>query len=94
MLYHYINVDGTIHTDTKKPSLEDMQKFVGGYIERTKINYNGKSCILIVNEEGHYKGLPINKKVTIDYMRTWGHYHQIVGNVIICEKEYKKHKKV
>tara|TARA_B100001758_G_C17757236_1_gene278302 strand:- start:92 stop:352 length:261 start_codon:yes stop_codon:yes gene_type:complete len=42
----------------KEPSLEELQKLVGGYIEMHNIG----NTHLIVNEEARIIGLPINKK--------------------------------
>lgn len=42
----------------KEPSLQELQKLVGGYIEMHNIG----NTHLIVNEEARIIGLPINKK--------------------------------
>ena len=44
--------------DDKEPTLEELQKLVGGYIE---LMYIGNTH-LIVNEEAYLMELPINKK--------------------------------
>jgi len=43
-----------------KLTLEEMQKLVGGYIERVKVRYYGKVKDMWVNEEGLIHGLPVN----------------------------------
>jgi len=54
--------------DDKEPTLEELQKLVGGYIE---VKYFGmaaeftgpdKDMQLVMNEEGKIHGLPLNKK--------------------------------
>lgn len=52
MRYKLVTVEGKI-SQKDKMSLEDMQKFVGGYIEY--------SDNIICNEEGLLLGLPKNK---------------------------------
>jgi hypothetical protein len=42
----------------KEPSLQELQKLVGGYIEMHNIG----NTHLIINEEARIVGLPINKK--------------------------------
>jgi len=43
------------------PSLEELQKLVGGYIEVQTLR-NGDS--LVINEEGMMQNLPINKEAS------------------------------
>ena len=45
--------------DDKEPTLEELQKLVGGYIELKELNDDTQ---LILNEEGHILRLPTNKK--------------------------------
>ena len=45
----------------EKFTLEELQRLVGGYIERVPMS-NGKS--MYVNEEGKLNGLPYNEKAT------------------------------
>lgn len=53
-----IYADGTIEDVNAKWTLQQMQEFVGGYIERTPANIAHRS--LIVNEEGILMDLPVN----------------------------------
>ncbi len=53
-------------------TLEQKQKLVGGYIEFAYC----EDCVLIVNEEGVFKGLDINEEATALYG------HVIVGDAI------------
>lgn len=63
-------------------SLEEMQGFVEGSIEI--VNLSGQR-IMIVNEEGKIKNLPVNQTAT-----TIANFNDIVdiihGNVIICHQ--------
>lgn len=67
MKYKLITFDGKVSTRSKM-SLEQMQKFVGGYIEL--VNILGKR--FYCNEDGIRLNLPNNKIVP-----------QFVGNVIM-----------
>ena len=49
--------------DDKEPTLEELQKLVGGYIEV----YDVDSMQIVLNEEGRLIGLPVNKKA-MDYI--------------------------
>jgi len=61
------------------PSLEEMQKFVGGYVEALQLK-NGHT--LYVNEDGRIKNLPVNKMATAFWDATYVNGGPIVGNVI------------
>ena len=61
--------------DEKKFSLEELQKYVGGYIEIIRLPH--REC-LVVNEEGNLQGLPLNAMVSTAYG------HHIVGDVVYC----------
>ena len=81
-----ISVDGT-ETETqpassKEFSLEELQGFVGGYIEivRTK---DGKA--MIINEEGKLKGLEANPAATKLVELFAGDY--IAGPALVVEEE-------
>jgi len=43
-------------------TLEQMQEAVGGFVEVVAIPY--KAIRVLVNEEGRFKGLPLNEKVS------------------------------
>lgn len=66
-------------------SLEELQKFVGGYIEIHHIA-DGKLC-MVINEEGKINHLPLNPIATRIYnlFSPVSIYDYIVGNVLICE---------
>lgn len=78
-----IKSDGTISEfklKGKKPSLEEMQQAVGGYIEMIPTN---DGCIMILNEDGKMKGLPLNSVATSMVTLFQGDF--IVGDVLIGE---------
>lgn len=62
-----IRVDGTVETflpsKGKKFSLEEVQKLVGGYVERLRVPEPG-GAVLLVDEEGIPKGLPLNRNAS------------------------------
>jgi len=64
-------------TNAKTFSLEELQTFVGGYIEEVRLN--GK--IMFVNEEGLLEGLAANRIASLEARRT------IVGDVLVCHNE-------
>lgn len=64
-------------------SLEELQEFVGGYIEILSL---GGNLIMVVNEEGKLLDLASNKTATKEYwFYTKNYSDYIVGNVLICE---------
>jgi hypothetical protein len=57
-----IYADGRIEEGNWKMSLEELQQFVGGYIERVRCSTKNRA--LIVNEEGFYEHLAPNPNAT------------------------------
>lgn len=80
--------DGTILSITpnkgNKFTLEELQKYVGGYIQIIYLQHN---YIMIINEEGKLKSLPKNEEATklANFHSDFDDY--IVGNVVICKSE-------
>jgi len=62
-----------------KPSLEEMQQIVGGYIEPLRVEHEGHIRTMVVNEEGKLIRLPLNIRASEIAGR------EIVGNVFILE---------
>lgn len=62
-------------------SLEELRSFVGGYIEVLDL-YDDE--MMVVNEEGKLKGLPINEMATWYLLDNSRYSDVIVGNVLIC----------
>lgn len=64
-------------------SLEELQEFVGGYIETITLL---DDLIMVVNEEGKLLGLPFNKAATeILWYHTNNTDDYIAGSALICE---------
>ena len=67
----------------RKPSLDELQKMVGGYIEIVAEKY-GKQ--LIANEEGNILGLDINWEATKEYNDFFEKQGMILGDAVLLEK--------
>lgn len=68
--------DGTETKQPNKPEYKELQALTSGghantLIERTKVQYLGKRCDCIVNEEGILLRLPLNSKATALYQADW-----------------------
>lgn len=85
MKNYIIHTDGTIEPivlrNPKEISLEEMQKAVGGYIERVGTYLD---CSVWANEEGLLKGLPLNVRASELC------YRPIVGDVLVVEEKLVK----
>ena len=67
--WYLITTDETVTAlPSPKPSLEEMQRAVGGYVEH--VTLDGRTG-LWVNEEGKLTGLPVNSLAT----RVWEFYY-------------------
>jgi hypothetical protein len=69
-------------------TLEELQGFVGGYIQISPIK---NELLMVMDEDGHSKNLPINQKAS--QLHSYGppqsgYYDRpgIVGDVLVCEK--------
>ena len=78
-----------------EPTLEEAQKFVGGYVEGITFP-NGD--YLIINEEGKLMGLPLNPEATALWRATFdndnfvtGRKDFVVGPAILIKKDALKH---
>jgi hypothetical protein len=69
----------------KKPSLEEMQQAVGGYIEMIPTK---DKRMMVINEEGKMKHLPLNSVATSMVTLFQGDF--IVGDVLIGEPSLLK----
>ena len=69
----------------KEPTLEEMQEFVGGYIQVVQAK-NGDD--IVFNEEGRIFGLPINYEASEHWLGKSQYddlYNNILGNVLILK---------
>lgn len=62
--------------------LKELQEIVQGYIELVNLS---STEYMVVNEEGHLIGLPLNPSATVLYKKDL-----IVGDVLICKKSQIK----
>lgn len=77
-----IRADGTREElEDREPTLEELQEVVGGYIEIVR-SYQDLDEVLVVNEEGRLKGLPINELASLVAKR------MIVGDVVVLPESY------
>jgi len=76
---YLLKTDGTIEQMGWNPSLEEMQKAVGGYIQIVR---TGNVGYMYCNEEGKILGLPYNKPAT--QMLDFDDY--VVGDVVVMEE--------
>ena len=69
----------------KEPTLKEMQKFVGGYIQVVQAK-NGDD--IVFNEEGRIFGLPINYEASEHWLGKGQYddlYNNILGNALILK---------
>lgn len=79
-------IEDTIDVEPKNGadfSLEELQEFVGGYIEIIDL-FDG--TLMVINEEGKLKDLPFNIPATLIYSKKYGMQDYIVGNALVCDK--------
>lgn len=62
--------------------LYELQKIVDGYIEVVWMPYDK---IMVVNEDGKIRHLPVNEKATKIYQDCFGFSDIIVGDVLVCD---------
>jgi hypothetical protein len=67
-------------------SLEEMNEYVGGYIEIVHPP-SQQGAIMVINEEGKLKGLPFNLLATMTAHLSGDH---IVGNALLCHPSQVK----
>jgi hypothetical protein len=95
--YHaaVIHPDGLIeyHTQDGKFSLDKLQGFVKGLIERVDVRVAGKNYEMFVNEEGLLHGLQFNPKastlgsVWLAYKGHSGRAH-LVGTTVVLSRDH------
>jgi hypothetical protein len=84
-----------VQDNTDKPTLEAMQKMVGGYIQFAPMPKGHKGMLIVVNEDGLGLKLPYNMRASELYRREWLKHHkpkdlnfdmmQLVGDVVVYE---------
>jgi hypothetical protein len=81
------NGDISMQELVEAPTLDVLQKGVGGYIEKVPMfdTWDGKTCVCFCNEEGKLNSLPLNQVAT----NAWFHQNLgaisdvLVGDVVI-----------
>ena len=86
-----IKADGTeinkVPANGKHFTLEELQSFVEGWIEVVWF----KTKLMIINEEGKLKQLPLNEKATLIYQKKKGITTDvIVGDAFYCDRDLIK----
>lgn len=66
-------------------TLKSLQDAVGGYIEIVRVPMPFEDDVMVVDEEGLYKGLPLNVLGSFLY-GTHIHGSPVVGNVLILKE--------
>ena len=64
-------------------SLEELQSFVGGYIEIAIID---DQHMMVFNEEGKLLRLEPNFMATVLFRKAFGGNDMIVGNALVCKE--------
>lgn len=77
---YIMRTNGTREPIDTPVSLEKAQEIVGGYVERVCPRASPRT-IFLCNEDGHSKGLPVNKHGCVLY----GVPNAIVGDIIVLE---------
>ena len=77
-----IDSRGAVCLKLGKPTLEDAQKAVGGWIERIATPSLPKTVAAFCDEEGKLKGLPVNTIATLLLPANYDDF--IVGAVVVC----------
>lgn len=83
-----LHVDGSItELPKREPTLEELQKAVGGYIEILYVRWLDRPAMMVLDEEGKlaHKRYPLNAKATHIAQATAGiaRDDMIVGDVVI-----------
>jgi hypothetical protein len=73
-------------SSTKGWQLEEMQKHVGGYIERVRVRFEGRVRDAYVNEDGMAEELPVNREGTAMLTEQY-RGNVLLGNVAIWVPE-------
>jgi len=79
-----VNGEAVVRINAPAPTLEECQKFVGGYIEIQRVKFNGEDGQMILNEEGKLHGLDVNLPATEIFRNTYPMTDDyIVGPVLV-----------
>jgi hypothetical protein len=90
--YKIIRTDGTETIVDERPTIQAIRKALGAdvldFVSIHK-NPNGKGTVMLIDDLGHEKGLPVNDKGTQVYLAICkpGTDYQIRGDVAIVNDE-------
>lgn len=70
-----------VMTTGKYPSLEELQRIVDGYIEVVRLNRNGNSFLMIVDEDGIFNNKKYNQSASELY------HAQIFGPAVLLSED-------
>lgn len=71
----------SVKTTEKYPSLEELQRIVDGYIEVVRLNRNGISFLMIVDEDGIFNNKKYNQRASELYNA------QIFGPAVLLSED-------
>lgn len=84
----FIRSDGSAEevfpADGESFTLEELQGFVGGFIEMISLE---DGCVMFIDEEGKLKGKPENPVATLVVRGVIAPWDEIVGDAIICTQK-------
>lgn len=86
----YVKADGMVLSiqpeEDDKFTLAQMQELVGGFIEYVQLP---NKMVMVVNEEGILRNLPVNVFATSLLLKTFGEKltQMIYGDVLICSRK-------
>jgi len=80
-----------------KLDLQEKWREVDGYIEIVKAVFDGKTCDMIINEEGKIHNLPVNIKATFGYNEALGiinpdEWVDVINGDVLVEMRVKETK--
>ena len=84
MLYKAGGSTKTVYPAGKTFNLDELQSFVGGYIEIIYLNDNE---LMVVNEEGKINDLPVNVNATEIFWKHLNTSDYICGDALVCEQK-------
>ena len=80
---YVLRTNGSREALKAKPNLAELQRLVGGWIERVKVQVDGELADMIVNEEGRLRNLPLNREASILYWTGRLTADPIVGDAVV-----------
>lgn len=82
----FIHTNGTVRIEAKKPAFKEMQRWCGGYVQTLAVQYEGRACTMVMDEEGRLNGKQVaNHAASLIVAESYrqGKTVTIMGNVVI-----------